>query len=169
MTDNAADQRVQRVVVIGAGQAAAQLVTSLRASGFAGRSPSSVTSRFCPISGRRCRRNFSSERPAPESLYPRPAQFWSERNVQFLLGIAAAKADLRNRNVTLADGREVPFDTLVFATGTCARRLPLPGVDLDGVFSLRAIGDVQRCARHSMRRSTSPFSAAAISGLKPRP
>jgi 3-phenylpropionate/trans-cinnamate dioxygenase ferredoxin reductase subunit len=46
--------------------------------------------------------------------------------------------------VTLADGREIPFDILVFATGTCARRLPLPGFDRDGVFSLRAIGDVQR-------------------------
>jgi 3-phenylpropionate/trans-cinnamate dioxygenase ferredoxin reductase subunit len=51
---------------------------------------------------------------------------------------------LQTRIVTLADGREVPFHTLVFATGTCARRLPLPGVDLAGVFSLRAIGDVQQ-------------------------
>ena len=46
--------------------------------------------------------------------------------------------------MTLADSRDVAFDTLVFATGTCARRLPLPGLDRDGVFSLRAIGDVQR-------------------------
>jgi 3-phenylpropionate/trans-cinnamate dioxygenase ferredoxin reductase subunit len=38
----------------------------------------------------------------------------------------------------------MPFCTLVFATGTCARRLPLPGLDRDGVFTLRAIGDVQR-------------------------
>jgi 3-phenylpropionate/trans-cinnamate dioxygenase ferredoxin reductase subunit len=51
---------------------------------------------------------------------------------------------LHSRIVTLADGREVPFHSLVFATGTCARRLPLPGLDRDGVFSLRAIGDVQR-------------------------
>ena len=134
----------QGVVIVGAGQAAAQLVVSLRGGGFAAPITVIGDEPFLPYQRPPLSKKFLSERPAPESLYLRPAQFWSERDVQFMLGIAAAKADFQTRIVTLADGREVPFHTLVFATGTCARRLPLPGVDLAGVFSLRAIGDVQQ-------------------------
>ncbi len=134
----------QGVVIVGAGQAAAQLVVSLRGGGFARPITVIGDEPFLPYQRPPLSKKFLSERPAPELLYLRPAQFWSERDVQFVLGIAAAKADLQTRIVTLADGREVPFHTLVFATGTCARRLPLPGVDLAGVFSLRAIGDVQQ-------------------------
>jgi 3-phenylpropionate/trans-cinnamate dioxygenase ferredoxin reductase component len=132
------------VVIVGAGQAAAQLVVSLRGGGFAGPITVIGDEPFLPYQRPPLSKKFLSERPAPESLYLRPAQFWSERDVEFMLGVAAAKADLRSCIVTLADGREVPFHTLVFATGTCARRLPLPGIDLEGVFSLRAIGDVQQ-------------------------
>ena len=98
---------------------------------------------LCPISVRRCRKNFSPTGRRGFALFASGA-VRAERGVEFLLGTAAAKVDLRGRFVTLADGRDVPFHTLVFATGTCARRLPLPGIDRNGTFSLRAIGDVQR-------------------------
>jgi 3-phenylpropionate/trans-cinnamate dioxygenase ferredoxin reductase subunit len=145
--DGAADQKRmanEAVVVIGAGQAAAQLATSLRSGGFAGPLTVIGDEPFLPYQRPPLSKKFLADRPPPDSLYLRPAPFWSERNVEFVLGTAAAKVDLRARIATLADGREVPFHTLIFATGTCARRLPLPGIDRDGVFSLRAIGDVQR-------------------------
>jgi 3-phenylpropionate/trans-cinnamate dioxygenase ferredoxin reductase subunit len=40
--------------------------------------------------------------------------------------------------------RTLAYGTLVLATGTRARQLPVPGVTLGGVFSLRAIDDVAR-------------------------
>ena len=46
--------------------------------------------------------------------------------------------------MSLTDGCEFAYDVLVFATGTCARVLPLPGATLPNVFSLRAIADVHR-------------------------
>jgi 3-phenylpropionate/trans-cinnamate dioxygenase ferredoxin reductase subunit len=46
--------------------------------------------------------------------------------------------------VSLRDGRAFGYDTLALATGTRARDLPLPGVKLAGVFSLRKIDDVRR-------------------------
>jgi 3-phenylpropionate/trans-cinnamate dioxygenase ferredoxin reductase component len=139
--DGAAEEGI---VIVGAGQAAAQLVVSLRSGGFTGPITVIGDEPFLPYQRPPLSKKFLSERPAPESLYLRPAQFWSERDVQFMLGISAAKVDLQGRVVTLADGREIRFHTVVFATGTCARRLPLAGIDLESVFSLRAIGDVQR-------------------------
>jgi 3-phenylpropionate/trans-cinnamate dioxygenase ferredoxin reductase component len=147
MADSAASPKSmakEAVVVIGAGQAAAQLATSLRSGGFAGPLTVIGDEPFLPYQRPPLSKKFLADRPPPDSLYLRPAPFWAERDVAFVLGTAAAKVDLRARIATLADGREVPFHTLIFATGTCARRLPLPGIDRDGVFSLRAIGDVQR-------------------------
>jgi 3-phenylpropionate/trans-cinnamate dioxygenase ferredoxin reductase subunit len=132
------------VVVIGAGQAAAQLAISLRSGGFAGPVIVIGDEPYLPYQRPPLSKKFLSERPPAESLYLRPAPFWAERGIDFQLGVAATKVDLRGRTVTLADGREIPFHTLVFATGTCARRLPLPGLYRAGVFTLRAIGDVKR-------------------------
>jgi 3-phenylpropionate/trans-cinnamate dioxygenase ferredoxin reductase component len=140
---NANSMAKESVVVVGAGQAAAQLATSLRSGGFAGPLTVIGDEPFLPYQRTPLSKKFLADRPPPDSLYLRPAPFWAERNVAFMLGTAAAKVDLRGRVVTLADGREIPFHALVFATGTCARRLPLPGIDSAGVFSLRAIGDVQ--------------------------
>ena len=134
----------ENVVVIGAGQAAAQLAISLRSGGFAGPITVIGDEPFLPYQRPPLSKKFLAERPPPDSLYLRPAPFWAERSVDYLLGVAVAKVDLGGCTVTLADGREIPFHTLVFATGTCARQLPLPGLDRDGVFTLRAIGDVQR-------------------------
>jgi 3-phenylpropionate/trans-cinnamate dioxygenase ferredoxin reductase subunit len=44
--------------------------------------------------------------------------------------------------LALHDGRHVPYDALVLATGTRARQLPAPAAQLAGVFSLRQIDDV---------------------------
>jgi 3-phenylpropionate/trans-cinnamate dioxygenase ferredoxin reductase component len=142
--DGAGANGAANVVVIGAGQAAAQLAISLRSGGFAGPITIIGEEPYLPYQRPPLSKKFLAEGPPPDSLYLRPAPFWAQRGVEFLLGVAVAKVDLRERIITLADGRELAFGTLVFATGTCARRLPLPGLDRDGVFTLRAIGDVQR-------------------------
>jgi 3-phenylpropionate/trans-cinnamate dioxygenase ferredoxin reductase subunit len=61
-----------------------------------------------------------------------------------VLGTAVAAVDRGNRRVMLADGRELAYGALVFATGTSARALPVPGLERPDIFSLRQIDDVRR-------------------------
>jgi len=132
------------VVVIGAGQAAAQCAISLRQGGFAETVVMVGDEPFPPYQRPPLSKKFLTERSKTDSLFLRPETFWHDRKVEPILGVAAKSVNLHARNVTLADGRTLSYGALVLATGTCARRLPLSGVDLPGVFSLRAIGDVQR-------------------------
>ncbi len=132
------------VVIIGAGQAAAQLAASLRLTGFTGRISMVGNESYPPYQRPPLSKKFLSERGLPDSLLLRGASFWRDHDVRLILGMAAAKADLRQRRVSLADGREIAYATLVFATGTRARTLPLPGIDHAAVFSLRKIDDVLR-------------------------
>jgi 3-phenylpropionate/trans-cinnamate dioxygenase ferredoxin reductase component len=52
--------------------------------------------------------------------------------------------DSRRRIVHIADGKRVPYDTLLIATGAHNRRAHLHGIDLEGVHSLRDVRDADR-------------------------
>jgi 3-phenylpropionate/trans-cinnamate dioxygenase ferredoxin reductase subunit len=132
------------VVIIGAGQAAAQLAASLRQGGFAGPISMIGDEPFPPYQRPPLSKKFLSERGTPEALFLRAARFWHDHDVRLILGTAVGKVDLRQHRLSLRDGREFDYRTLVFATGTRARTLPLPGVDLANVFSLRKIDDVRQ-------------------------
>lgn len=132
------------VLIVGAGQAAAQCAISLRQGGFADTITMVGDEPFPPYQRPPLSKKFLTERGKPESLFLRPETFWHDQKVALALDAPAKTVDVAAHAVTLADGRTLTYRSLVFATGTCARRLPVPGVDLAGVFSLRSIGDVQR-------------------------
>ena len=132
------------IVIIGAGQAAAQCAISLRQGGFTEAITMVAGEPFPPYQRPPLSKKFLTERGKPESLYLRPEMFWRDQNVALVPDVAARSINVQARTVALADGRTLAYGTLVLATGTCARRLPVAGIDLAGVFSLRSIGDVQR-------------------------
>ncbi len=70
--------------------------------------------------------------------------FRTERRIDVRLGAEAVELDCRRRRVRyLAAGTTewVEYDSLVIATGARPVRPPLPGVELDGIFVLRALTD----------------------------
>src|SRR5690606_40823785 len=69
-----------------------------------------------------------------------------EHDVELLTGTEATALDLGARSVMLDDGRSLPYDRLLLATGSDPRRIPLPGVDLDGVHELRTLDDSESLA-----------------------
>jgi 3-phenylpropionate/trans-cinnamate dioxygenase ferredoxin reductase subunit len=132
------------VVVIGAGQAGAQLAMSLRQGGYALPITLICDEPYLPYQRPPLSKKFLAEYRDPDALFLRPESFWREHDVTFVLGTAAGAVDVKERRIALADGREIPFGTLVFATGTSARTLPVAGVHLPGVYSVRRIDDVVR-------------------------
>jgi 3-phenylpropionate/trans-cinnamate dioxygenase ferredoxin reductase component len=132
------------VVVIGAGQAAAQLAMSLRQGKFADRIVVVGDEPFLPYQRPPLSKKFLSERREPDVLYLRPEKFWHDQNVTFELGARVAAVDPARRRVTLKDGREIDYGTLTFATGTSARMPPIPGLNEAGVHVVRRIEDVAR-------------------------
>lgn len=63
------------------------------------------------------------------------------KHIDTHVGDAAVAVDRDARTVTLASGTVIPYDDLVFATGSRARTLPLPGADFDGILTLRRMED----------------------------
>jgi 3-phenylpropionate/trans-cinnamate dioxygenase ferredoxin reductase component len=132
------------VIIIGAGQAAAQVAMSLRQAGF--HDPVTILGAepYLPYQRPPLSKKFLSAPQAAESLFLRPQAFWREQGVTLQLGTPVAAVDRQRGRVTLIDGRELAYAHLVFATGTSARALPIAGTRHPGVHSLRNIEDVRR-------------------------
>jgi 3-phenylpropionate/trans-cinnamate dioxygenase ferredoxin reductase subunit len=79
-----------------------------------------------------------------EAALVRPPAFYAEQGIETIFGCRAVRTDASGRFVELDDGRRVPFDRLLIATGGRSRRLSVAGADLDGIYSLRTVQDADR-------------------------
>ncbi len=131
------------VVIVGAGQAAAQLVQSLRQGGYKDPIRMIGDEPYAPYQRPPLSKKFLTERPPAETLYFRPANFWTDQGVTADFGVTVESIDRAAKKVVWKGG-EAAYDILFLSTGTRARAIPLPGADLEGVFSLRKIDDVRR-------------------------
>lgn len=132
------------VLILGAGQAAAQLAISLRQGGYDRAIRMVGDEPYAPYQRPPLSKAFLKEKASIDTLLLRRESYWTDHKVELMLGAPAATVDLTRKQVALRDGRSLDYETLAFATGTRARDLPLPGVTLPGVFSLRRIDDVRR-------------------------
>lgn len=84
-----------------------------------------------------------------DRLYFRPPSFYEERSIDLRLSAMASAIDRDRKVVALADGATVPYDRLILTTGARPRTLPAEiGGDLDGVFCVRNLADINAMAEH---------------------
>ncbi len=138
--------RMARVIVIGAGQAGSSLVARLRNGGFdgditlIGEEPAPPYQRP-PLSKKYLLGEMDLER-----LYLRPESFYEENAIDLRLNRRVSAIDTGRNEVQLGEDR-LAYDHLVLTTGSVPRRLPAAiGGDLDGVFTVRDLGDVDAMA-----------------------
>ena len=130
-------------VVIGAGQAASQLVASLRQAGYGAPITVIGDEPYFPYQRPPLSKKFLAGELDEERLYIKPPEFYAQANATMVLGAHAETVDLGAKTVTLASGAVYPYDNLVFATGSRVRKLTVPGADLPHIFYMRGIGDVK--------------------------
>lgn len=128
-----------RVLIVGAGLAGARCAETLRAGGFDG-DLRVVGAEPVPPYERPAlsKEHLAGERDAA-ALELRSRSFWSEQNIELLLGRRALSVDVAARTVRTDAGEDLGWDALVLATG--ARPHMLPGWAGPGVHTLRTLGD----------------------------
>lgn len=133
----------ESVLIVGAGQAASQLIASLRQDGFAGPIALVGDEPYIPYQRPPLSKAFLAGELARERLFIKPDEFYTEAKVALYLNTRATAIDRARNVVKLADGKELSYATLAIATGSRVRKLPLPGADLAGCYYLRGIADVE--------------------------
>ncbi|MDO6586345.1 FAD/NAD(P)-binding oxidoreductase [Salipiger sp. 1_MG-2023] len=135
-----------KVVVIGAGQAAASLVARLRAKGHDGEITVIGAEAVPPYQRPPLSKAYLLGEMDQERLYLRPRDFYEAQGIELMLGTPVTAIDLSARTL-IANGEMIGWDDLVFCTGSEPRRLPAAiGGTLDGVCVVRTLADVDAMA-----------------------
>jgi nitrite reductase (NADH) large subunit len=101
-----------------------------------------------------------------EEIELKPAQWWRDHGVTLTYGCRATRVDMAQRQVHLADGRNVPFGKLVIATGSSAIRLGVPGAELPGVHTFRDSADVNELIELGRRKRRTVVVGGGLLGLE---
>jgi 3-phenylpropionate/trans-cinnamate dioxygenase ferredoxin reductase subunit len=134
----------EQIIIIGAGQAGAQAVASLRSEGYSGALVMVGDEIYPPYQRPPLSKTYLAGTFERERLFLKPDAFYAEAKCELILGVKATVLDRATRRVTLSDGRTLSFDKLLLATGARVRRIPIPGAELAGIHYLRDIADVDR-------------------------
>ena len=79
-----------------------------------------------------------------EALLLRPLSFYEEQGIAFRPLTVAVSVDPEAKSVAFHDGSSEVYDVLVLATGSTARKLPVPGGDHPDLLELRTLKDAER-------------------------
>jgi 3-phenylpropionate/trans-cinnamate dioxygenase ferredoxin reductase subunit len=129
------------LVVIGASYAGIQCALTARDSGYSQSITVVADEEWLPYQRPPLSKDFLTDLATEESLVLRDRAFFANKDIDLVLGVRATDIDRRSRKVLLGDRSELIYDKLLIGTGSHARKLSVPGADLDGVRYLRTMQD----------------------------
>ncbi|WEF26012.1 FAD-dependent oxidoreductase [Paracoccus sp. S3-43] len=135
-----------RIVIVGAGQAAASMAARLRAKGHDGEIVVIGAEPAAPYQRPPLSKAYLLGQMGQDRLVLRGDDWWRDQRIALRLGETAKALDAARR-VVVTDRGEVTYDALALTTGAHARRLPAAmGGDLPGVHVIRTLADVDALA-----------------------
>lgn len=137
-------RRMSRIVIIGAGHAGGTAAALLRQYGHEGPILLAGEEAAPPYQRPPLSKAWLKGEAGLEDLLLRPESFYAEKDIQLRTGVTATAIDRAGRTVAFADGTVEPYDALILALGSTARRLPIPGADRPDLLELRTLADAER-------------------------
>jgi 3-phenylpropionate/trans-cinnamate dioxygenase ferredoxin reductase subunit len=133
-----------RIVILGAGHAGGTVAALLRQLGWTGSVALIGDEPLAPYQRPPLSKAWLKGEADAASLALRPDSFYAEQEIELRLSARAVAIDRAAGVVLLEDGERLPYDRLILATGARARRIALPGIELEGVMELRTAADADR-------------------------
>ena len=131
-----------KTVIIGGSHAALSLGAQLRHLSPEAEITIVSADREVPYQRPPLSKGYMSGKVTFDQIVLRPEDWYQPNRIELLRDARAEAVDRHARVVTLADGRKVSYDKLVFATGALPRRLPAEiGGHLPNVYVMRDHGD----------------------------
>jgi 3-phenylpropionate/trans-cinnamate dioxygenase ferredoxin reductase subunit len=157
---------MQKIVVVGAGQAGSSCVAKLRNSGFDGQITLIGEEPVPPYQRPPLSKAYLLGDMTLERLFLRPQSFYADHDITLKLGVQVDRIDRAAQQVH-AGGEVFEYDALVLATGSQPRRLPARiGGDLGNVFVVRDLADVDAMAPQFVQGARALIVGGGYIGLE---
>ncbi|MBX2810446.1 MAG: nitrite reductase large subunit NirB [Myxococcales bacterium] len=108
---------------------------------------------------------FFSERGA-EKLMLTTSAWYDEHDIRLRLGETVTSIDCAARMIYTSSSTSYPYDSLVLACGSRPWVIPVPGVELPGVFVYRTIDDLEQIAVWAKGASRAAIIGGGLLGLE---
>jgi 3-phenylpropionate/trans-cinnamate dioxygenase ferredoxin reductase component len=131
-------------VIAGGGLGGAKAAQALREAGFEGPVVLIGAETELPYERPPLSKDYLLGKAERDTIFVHPQAWYADNDIDLRLGSAVTGIDRAAHQVTLADGSHVDYAKLLLATGSSPRRLPVPGAALNGVLTLRNVGDSER-------------------------
>jgi len=132
------------VLIIGGGPASVACAETLRQEGFQGNVTIVTKDKYIPYDRIKLSKAMDVK---PDAISLRKDDFYKAHDITVQTDKEVKKVDPAGKSVMFADGSSKKFDSLLIATGGTPRVLPIKGVDLQNVFSLRTPDDANQIAQ----------------------
>jgi len=126
-------------VIIGGGQAGLSAAAELRKRKYDAPVTILAAEEAPPYQRPPLSKAYLSRETPLDRLWLKPEGFYETSGIDLRTGVRAQALDRSSGEVICADGTRVGYDDLILATGGEARRLPIPGAELEGVQVLRTL------------------------------
>jgi len=162
----AAGAQPESVVIIGAGAAGLAAALTLRRAGY--QRPLTLVSGETdpPYDRPNLSKDYLAGTAPAEWMPLRSDDFYRDNGIELALGTAVRELDANQRKVKLQNGRELPFDRLLLATGAEPVRLQIPGATPDRVFYLRSWADCRAIVARAASAKRAVVLGTSFIGLE---
>jgi|HubBroStandDraft_1064217.scaffolds.fasta_scaffold01703_9 NADPH-dependent 2,4-dienoyl-CoA reductase/sulfur reductase-like enzyme/nitrite reductase/ring-hydroxylating ferredoxin subunit len=157
---------LRRVVIVGGGGAGLAAADALRRRGYEGALTMISADDSPPCDRPNLSKDFLAGTAPPEWILLRPAEFYSERNIDLVLQSRVSAVDIARRRVEIESGRQFEFDALLLATGAEPVRLDIPGAAADQVCYLRTFADSRAIVAKAAAAHSVVVVGASFIGLE---
>ena len=141
MTTEKYENQMATTIVIGAGQAGAEVISKLRDQGHEDRLVLIGQENYLPYQRPPLSKKYMAGEMTLDRLFLRPKEFYTEKNVELHIGKSALRIDPDQKIVEFKDGN-LGYDHLVLATGSRPRNLPpYIGGKVKNLFTMRDLND----------------------------
>jgi 3-phenylpropionate/trans-cinnamate dioxygenase ferredoxin reductase subunit len=148
-----------KYVIIGGGLAGGRASDGIRAADTEGTVALVTEEHHMPYQRPPLSKGYLVGKEGIDEVFLREDTHYAENSIEILRSTRAVKVDPQAHSVTLDDGQVLGYEKLLLATGGRAWRLPIPGNDLAGVFTLRRIEDAD-----SIREAAGKAKQALVLG-----
>jgi 3-phenylpropionate/trans-cinnamate dioxygenase ferredoxin reductase subunit len=131
----------QTFVIVGGGLAGAKAAETLREEGFDGRVVLLGEEDVAPYERPPLSKDYLRGEAQRDAIWAQEEGWYESHDVELRMSTKVGELALASSEVVLDGGERIGFDQLLLATGSTAKRLPIPGAELGGVHVLRTVHD----------------------------